>query len=150
MWTTAARPVPENDSHGELIYNIAEYYRYTGDKAFLEQMWPHVSGAYDYMDKLRLSERTEDNFMRNPAFYGMMPVSISHEGYSAKPVHSYWDNFWALRGYKDAVMLAGALDKPDAVARFSAARDEFRGDLIASLGATVRQHTWISCRVRQN
>lgn len=24
----------------------------------------------------------------------MMPVSISHEGYSAKPVHSYWDNFW--------------------------------------------------------
>lgn len=133
-------PVPENDSHGELIFNIAEYYRYTGDKAFLEKMWPHVTGAYDYMETLRASERTEDNFMRNPAFYGMMPVSISHEGYSAKPVHSYWDNFWALRGYKDAVMLAGALDKPDEVARFSTARDEFSGDLIASLGAAVRQH----------
>lgn len=78
--------------------------------------------------------------MRNPAFYGMMPVSISHEGYSAKPVHSYWDNFWALRGCKDAVMLAGALDKPDEVARFSTARDEFSGDLTASLAAAVRQH----------
>ena len=133
-------PVPENDSHGELIFNVAEYYRYTGDKPFLEKMWPHVLGAYDYMEKLRASERTEDNFMRNPAFYGMMPVSISHEGYSAKPVHSYWDNFWALRGYKDAVMLAGALDKPDEVARFSTARDEFSGDLTASLAAAVRQH----------
>ncbi len=133
-------PVPENDSHGELIFNVAEYYRYTGDKPFLEKMWPHVLGAYDYMEKLRASERTEDNFMRNPAFYGMMPVSISHEGYSAKPVHSYWDNFWALRGYKDAVMLAGALDKPDEVARFSSARDEFSGDLTASLAAAVRQH----------
>ena len=28
-------PVPENDSHGELIFNIAEYWRYTGDRAFL-------------------------------------------------------------------------------------------------------------------
>ena len=37
------------------------------------------------------------------AFYGLMPASISHEGYSAKPMHSYWDDFWALRGYKDAV-----------------------------------------------
>ena len=34
------------------------------------------------------------------AFYGLMPASISHEGYSAKPMHSYWDNFWALAGYE--------------------------------------------------
>lgn len=37
-------------------------------------------------------------------------------------------------------MLAGALDKPDEVARFSTARDEFSGDLTASLAAAVRQH----------
>ncbi len=72
-------PVPENDSHGELIFNIAEYYRFTGDRAFLEAMWPHVLGAFNYMEQLRASERTEENFMRDPAFYGMMPVSISHE-----------------------------------------------------------------------
>ena len=41
--------------------------------------------------------------LAKPAFYGLMPASISHEGYSAKPMHSYWDDFWALRGYKDAV-----------------------------------------------
>ncbi|NZA28441.1 discoidin domain-containing protein [Luteimonas sp. SJ-92] len=133
-------PVPENDSHGELIFNIAEYWRYTGDDAFLERMWPHVAGAFGYMEKLRASERTEANRGINPAFYGMMPASISHEGYSAKPMHSYWDNFWALRGYKDAVEVAEALGHDDQARRMAAARDEFRGDLYASLEAAARLH----------
>ncbi|WP_295948809.1 discoidin domain-containing protein [uncultured Xanthomonas sp.] len=133
-------PVPENDSHGELIYSVADYYRYSGDRAFLERMWPHVLGAYTYMEQLRLSERTDENRARNAAFYGMMPVSISHEGYSAKPMHSYWDNFWALRGYKDAVSIAAELGRIDDAAHFAASRDQFRQDLYASLDAATRQH----------
>ena len=133
-------PVPENDSHGELVFTIAEYWRYSGDRAFLERMWPHVRGAFDYMERLRASERTEANRARNPAFYGMMPASISHEGYSAKPMHSYWDNFWALRGYKDAVVVAEALGHVDEAARMAAARDQFRDDLDASLRAAARLH----------
>ena len=133
-------PVPENDSHGELIYAVAEYYRHTGDRAFLRRMWPHVRGAFDYMEQLRLSERSEENRARHPGFYGMMPASISHEGYSAKPVHSYWDNFWALRGYKDAADIAQWLGEGEAATRMLAARDQFRADLYASLQATMRQH----------
>ncbi|MCA0394594.1 MAG: discoidin domain-containing protein [Proteobacteria bacterium] len=133
-------PVPENDSHGELIFNIAEYWRYTGDTAFLERMWPHVQGAYAYMEQLRLSERTAANRRLNRAFYGMMPASISHEGYSAKPMHSYWDNFWALRGYKDAVQVAEALGKHDEAKRMAASRDQFHADLMASLRAATEQH----------
>lgn len=131
-------PVPENDSHGELIFNIAEVYRYTGDRAFLDTMWPHVAGAVKYMDALRLSERTEENRARDPAFYGMMPASISHEGYSAKPMHSYWDNFWALRGYKDAVDVARWLGKEDERRGFAASRDQFRDDLYASIAAAAK------------
>ncbi|MGO4220506.1 discoidin domain-containing protein [Lysobacter sp. TAF61] len=133
-------PVPENDSHGELIFTVAEVYRYTRDRDMLEAMWPHVQGAVRYMDQLRLSERTQANRDRNPAFYGMMPASISHEGYSAKPMHSYWDNFWALRGYKDAVEIAQWLGHDEEAARFAAARDEFRGDLYASLRSATSQH----------
>ncbi|HEY5805410.1 MAG TPA: discoidin domain-containing protein [Lysobacter sp.] len=133
-------PVPENDSHGELIFTVAEVYRYTRDRALLQAMWPHVEGAVRYMDSLRLSERTEARRARNPAFYGMMPASISHEGYSAKPMHSYWDNFWALRGYKDAVEIAQWLGRDEDVRRFAASRDQFRDDLYASLRAATRQH----------
>ncbi|WP_414674689.1 discoidin domain-containing protein [Lysobacter sp.] len=133
-------PVPENDSHGELVFTIAEVYRYTRDRELLESMWPHVVGAVAYMDKLRLSERTQENRARDPAFYGMMPASISHEGYSAKPMHSYWDNFWALRGYKDAVEIAQWLGKDEDAKRFAASRDQFRDDLYASLKAATQKH----------
>ncbi|MDI9239632.1 discoidin domain-containing protein [Lysobacter sp. LF1] len=133
-------PVPENDSHGELIFTIAEVYRYTRDRELLEAMWPHVTGAFDYMEKLRLSERTPENRARNPAFFGMMPASISHEGYSAKPMHSYWDNFWALRGCKDAVEIAQWLGRDDDARRFAASRDQFRDDLYASLRSATQQH----------
>lgn len=132
-------PVPENDSHGELIYAVAEQYRYTRDRKLLEAMWPHVVGAVKYMDELRLSERTEANRATNPSFYGMMPASISHEGYSAKPMHSYWDNFWALRGYKDAVEIAQWLDRVEEAKRFAASRDQFSTDLYSSIDIATRQ-----------
>ncbi|MHB8913126.1 MAG: discoidin domain-containing protein, partial [Lysobacter sp.] len=133
-------PVPENDSHGELLFAIAEVHRYTRDRQLLEDMWPHVVGAVQYMDELRLSERTEANRAANPAFYGMMPASISHEGYSAKPMHSYWDNFWALRGYKDAVLIARWLGRDAEAAKFAASREQFRADLTASIAAAAQRH----------
>jgi len=132
-------PVPENDSHGELIHLIAQLYRYGGDRAELERNWPHIAAAIGYMDALRRSERGDAN--RAPgreANFGLMPASISHEGYSAKPMHSYWDDFWALTGYKDAVDMARALGKDDAVASMTASRDEFRHDLFASIDTAVK------------
>jgi hypothetical protein len=70
-----------------------------------------------------------------------MPASISHEGYSAKPMHSYWDDFWALTGYDGAVRIATALGKTDAAAQIMHSRDEFRGDLYASIRRTVADHS---------
>jgi F5/8 type C domain-containing protein len=136
-----ADPTPENDSQGELIFLAAEVYRYTGDKALLRAVWPQVDGAVRYMDTLRLSERTAAN--QAPArrmLYGLMPPSISHEGYSAKPAYSYWDDFWALRGYKDAVFIAQALGETAAAARIAASRDQFAADLTASLTASAEVH----------
>ncbi len=136
-----ADPVPENDSHGELLYAIAEGYRYTGDRSLLEATWPRVVKAVAYMDQLRASERTDANRARDPAFYGMMPASISHEGYSAKAMHSYWDDFWALRGYKDAVRIAHWLGHDTEAAAFIASRDQFQADLKQSLAqATSSKH----------
>lgn len=133
-------PVPENDSHGQLVYAIAEQFRHTRDAAWLASMWPHVAGAVRYMDTLRASERTPANRARNPAFYGLMPASISHEGYSAKPMHSYWDDFWALRGYKDAVHIAHWLGREADARCIAASRDEFAADLHASIAVAVAQH----------
>ena len=133
-------PVPENDSHGEFIYLVAEYYRHTGDRATLEKMWPHVENAYRFMDSLRLSRKTaEFETADKRVFYGLLPQSISHEGYSAKPMHSYWDDFFALRGFKDVAEIAQILGKPD-TARYKSVRDEFQSDLHRSITLAMQQH----------
>jgi hypothetical protein len=132
-----ATPVPENDSHGEFIYLVAEYYRHTGDKTELEKMWPHVAKAVAYMDSLRHERMTPQYTVgANKPFYGLLPQSISHEGYSAKPMHSYWDDFFALRGFKDAAFIAKELDKPEA-AKFAEIRSSFRANLFESIRQVV-------------
>lgn len=133
-----ADPVPENDSHGELIFLVAQLYRHTGDRAALERDWPAVLGAYRYMESLRQSERTPAN--QTPErlmLYGLMPPSISHEGYSAKAQYSLWDDFWALRGYKDAAWLADILGDP-AAPQIHAACDEFAADLHRAIAASQK------------
>ncbi len=136
-----ADPVPENDSHGEFIFLVSELYRYTHDRLLLATMWPHVEAAAGYMETLRQSERNAANLApERRAFYGLLPASISHEGYAAKPMHSYWDDFWALKGYKDAVAIASELGHQEAAARLARQRDEFRHDVHASLAASTAAH----------
>ncbi|HUP50133.1 MAG TPA: hypothetical protein VNA04_15210, partial [Thermoanaerobaculia bacterium] len=134
-------PVPEHDSHGQFIYLIREYYDFTGDRALLERMWPHVRRAVEYIDSLRRQRMTDE--YRTPeklAFYGLVPESISHEGYSAKPMHSYWDDFFVLLGLKDAAEIARILGHAEELAKFAAIRDEFRRDLYASIERAMAMH----------
>ncbi|MBW8875191.1 MAG: discoidin domain-containing protein [Acidobacteria bacterium] len=133
-----ADPVPENDSHGEFVFLVAEYWRYTGDTALVEKVWPHVEKAVAYVDELRRQRRTDEYRQTGKLkFFGLLPESISHEGYSAHPVHSYWDDFFALKGLKDAVDLATALGRTDEVTRWAASRDELRTDLYTSLNRVI-------------
>jgi len=135
-----ADPVPENDSHGQFIYLVAEYFRHTGDRDVLVRLWPNVTRAVAFMDSLRVSRQTEEfSSGEKRVFYGLMPQSISHEGYSAKPMHSYWDDFFALRGFKDATEIAEILGKPEA-AQYASVRDEFRRDFYASIELSMKQH----------
>jgi hypothetical protein len=136
-----ADPVPEHDSPGELIFLAAEVYRYTNDRRLLEAMWPHIQAAARYLETLRQSQRTDANLApATRAFYGLLPASISHEGYSAKPMHSYWDDFWALKGYQGAIAAATALGDPEAARRLAEQRDEFRRDLAASIRHATAAH----------
>lgn len=130
-----ADPVVEHDSHGELIFLITEIYRYTGNRAFAETMWPYADKAAAALNELRLSERTERNRQGDrKVYYGLLPPSISHEGYSDKPAYSFWDNFWGMKGLDDAAFLAKQLGHAERAAELKAAADEFAGDI----GASVR------------
>jgi F5/8 type C domain len=116
----------EHDSHGQLIALIADYHRFASDDAFLEESWSFVDKAVGFI------ERSLDQT-------GLMPISVSHEGYLAQPVHSYWDDFWTLRGLRDATYLAGVLGKAAPAQRWEALSVRFAAGLFASLEATRAQ-----------
>jgi hypothetical protein len=132
-------PVPENDSHGEFLDLIAAYHRYTGDAALVKSEWRRIERTVAWLDTMRAQRRTAE--WRTPErreFFGLVLPSISHEGY-ANPVHSYWDDFFAYRGYVAAVYLADVAGESDAQRRFAAARDTSRATsrLVA---ATMAKH----------
>jgi hypothetical protein len=136
-----ADPVAENDSAGEFLHLLAEYHRYTHEREWLRPLWPHAASAAAYMDALRQSERTAGNEAEGRrALYGLMPASISHEGYSDRPAYSYWDDFWTLAGYDGAVAIATALDRPTEAEQYTGMREQFRRDLYASLYAGIAAH----------
>jgi hypothetical protein len=133
-------PLPEHDSHGQLIFAVMECFRFTRDRAFLAEMWPAVRGAVAYLETLRAARL-------GPAFdapefrarRGLLPESVSHEGYLAQPVHSYWDDFWALQGYRDAAAMAAILGDDAEARRIGAIRDEFRAAVRSSVERTMAE-----------
>lgn len=131
-------PVAENDSQGEYIHLVTQLYRYTGDRAALQRDWPKLDAARRYMEAQRQSERTPANLTpERRMLYGLLPPSISHEGYSAKPQYSLWDDFWGLTGYKDAAYAAYVLGKPEAQT-IAEQRDQFAGDIHAAIRSAAR------------
>jgi hypothetical protein len=130
--------LPEYDSQGELIFAVMEFFRFTGDRTFLAEMWPAVTRSVDRIEALRGQRLTaEFQTPEKRACYGLLPESVSHEGYLAHPVHSYWDDFWALRGLEDAATMAEVLADGPQAARLVALRDSFRETLQASIKATM-------------
>jgi hypothetical protein len=131
-------PLPEHDSDGEFLYAVAEYYRYTHDIGFLNELWPNVMQAVRYIESLR-AQRLTSEYSRpaKQAYHGLLPESVSHEGYVSHPVHSYWDDFFALRGLKDAVILADAVVDPTEAAATAALRDGLQRDIHASIAAVI-------------
>jgi hypothetical protein len=104
-------------------------------------MWPHVVGAVAYLDSLRRQRLgPEWETPEKLPYRGLLPESISHEGYAKKPVHSYWDDLFALRGLQDAAFLASAMNEPERARAFGELADEFHGDLRASYAAAMRLH----------
>ena len=129
-------PVDEHDSTGQLIHLIMQYYRYTGDREMLTTYMPYIEAGVNYLDKLR-HERMTDEYRDGPPekrrLYGLVPESISHEGYSAKPMHSYWDGFFVIRGFRDAAEAATVLGKTEFAERCERLLAEYRTAMYDSI-----------------
>ena len=129
----------EYDSQGEFVFAVMEYYRFTRDRAFLQRHYETLLRVLKCTERLRNRTLRAEYCAGDPErarYAGLLPASISHEGY-ATPVHSYWDDLFALKGWKDgraAALELGKNDVADWAARQYAA---LRSSLLASVDLTI-------------
>lgn len=128
----------EHDSHGQFIWGIREVMRHGGKKDFLKNLYPFASKAADYLIQLR-SQRMTDAYRSDEkaACFGLLPESASHEGYLAHPVHSYWDDFWGIRGLEAAADLAETMNEMHLAGRWKSETTAFQQDTIRSIEKVI-------------
>jgi F5/8 type C domain len=128
----------EHDSHGQFLWGIREVFRAEGDLEFLISMSAPIQRAADFLCQLRRQRMTD--FYRQPAqlaCFGLLPESASHEGYLAHPVHSYWDDFWGIRGLGAAAEMAALLGRKDAATRWQSQANDFLKAIQSSLNCVI-------------
>jgi hypothetical protein len=123
----------EYDSQGEFVMLVAEVARLNGGAASVREYLPSVRAALKFLQTLR--ERTlvpgyQAASEMPQRFRGILAPSISHEGYPT-PTHSYWDDYWALKGWHDGAWLARQWQASD-MASWAADQEAALHDSMAS------------------
>ncbi|MCE5341587.1 MAG: discoidin domain-containing protein [Planctomycetaceae bacterium] len=125
----------EYDSFGEYAFLVREAVEITDDNNIAMQCWPKLKAVMKYMENLRNQRLTEQ--YKGTEYEGILPQSNSHEGYFPAK-HSYWDDFFALKGLQDAQAIALRLGYKEDAEWLGNFEKEFRKSLLESM-ARVRQ-----------
>jgi hypothetical protein len=126
----------EYDSQGQYIALVADVARLDGGPESVRAYLPKVKAAMQFLQQLRERTLVPGYMADQPAperFAGILAPSISHEGYPA-PTHSYWDDYWGLKGWHDGAWLAESLGDHETAAW---AREQYRA-LHDALAASIR------------
>jgi len=137
-FVTGTREGHEYDSQGQLAFLVRQYLDFTGDERFARAIYPAVIRALQFAAALRRERMTEayETAAQLQPYYGILPESNSHEGYYPA-THSYWDNFWFLRGLKDGIYLSERLNFPEDAAWLREEEADFRQSLFASIRRVI-------------
>lgn len=92
---------------GLRLWMILRHWQLTGDKSWLEKMWPKVGSNVDKIIEYRRMT------MKDPsqANYGLMPIGFGDGGLGG--MHREYTNvYWTLAGLKAAIAIAEQLEQP--------------------------------------
>jgi hypothetical protein len=126
----------EFDAQGQFVAIAADTYRFSRDRAFLDAIFEPVVRATRFIETLC----AETNATHGPEtrFHGLLAPSISHEGYN-KPTYSYWDDFFALRAWRDCAYLASEIGDATIAAEAETKGRAFAANLARSLRMTTEE-----------
>lgn len=131
----------EHDSHGQFLWAARECLRHGLPWDDLTTLLPNLELAAAYLVSLR-ERRLGPEFAsgEHADRRGLLPESASHEGYLAHPVHSYWDDFWGIRGLEAMADLRSRAGDAGGAAHWKNEADGLRGDTLASMRIVIKKH----------
>lgn len=124
---SGSRKDDELDAPGEAIYAWVRQYRRTGDLAQLREAWPSILAACRYVRQQRAG--------------GILPASVSAEDLGDTLQQHYWDDFWCIRGLRDAAFAARELGMKSDAAWIAAEAQSLSAATRASIDATMARHS---------
>jgi len=123
-----ARPVDEWDAQGEAIAALVAHYRFGHDRAWLAGVYPSVASAARFQDALRGRTLSED-----PETRSLLPANMSAEDLGSAAWHHYWDDLWAIAGYREAAFAANETGQTADAADFLARADDLQRSTLQSV-----------------
>jgi hypothetical protein len=119
-----------NRGQGWAMWGLAEHYRYTRDRAWLERVAPAMIWACDWVTRERRRTMVPAAHGSRPIDYGFLPAG------SLEDVTDYWhwlsSNVFAWWGLDAIAEVLGEIGHPEA-RRLRVEAESFRGDLLAGL-----------------
>jgi hypothetical protein len=122
------RLVDEWDAQGEAIAALVAHYRFGHDKAWLARMYPGVALAARFLDALRGRTLSDE-----PETHSLMPANASAEDLGPPTWHHYWDDLWAVTGYREAAFAAREVGNTADTIDFEARADDMQATLLQSV-----------------
>lgn len=129
----------EYDSQGQYLLLLADVARLDGGPGSVREYLPQATAAMRFLQELRERTLVPGYMADQPSperYSGILAPSISHEGYSS-PHHSYWDDYYALKGWHDGAWLAASLGDTTTATWAREQRDALRDSVAASIRATM-------------
>jgi len=139
-----AKTDDELDAPGEAIYALVQHYRRTRDAKWLRRQWPCIYAACRYIRDMRLHGPPEcfgSKSLLKPPGSGILPASVSAEDLGEDLRQHYWDDFWCVRGLRDAAYAARALGRADDARWISAEADSLMDATVSSIRETTAKHS---------
>jgi hypothetical protein len=122
------RSVDEWDAPGQAIASVVSHYRFSRDRRWLERTYPALLRAAQFIDALR--GRTLD---QDPETRSLLPANMSAEDLGSATWHHYWDDFWAIAGYREAAYAASELGRTADAADLGSKAGDLQASLLRSI-----------------
>lgn len=122
--------------HGTVLWGLARHYRFTRDRAWLDQTLPRLLRAIEWIERQRELTRRLDVHGQKPLEYGLLPAGHLEDNSD----WGYWFsvNAYCVAGMRETADILRDIQHPDAD-RISKAADDFHQSMRESVQRSTQR-----------